>query len=287
MSVGRIVAPLTGGEHDKVVLAGAFAAAKCFLAHVAAVFVRPDPAEAMPFFGEGVSTAVVQEIVTVAQEAAGKAAATAHATLETLAAAEGVALLGEPVRMAQASVSFHDMQGNFADCLSRTARLSDLVVFGPLRESDRPGLTEAFEEILVETGRPVLLSAFAPPREFGARIALAWDGSIPCAHAVTAALPYLLRAAEVEILSVRRNGAAHSLAELHEYLALHGVTFSDRLIEAGTRPVGEILLEAAAEWGAGILVLGGYGHSRIRQFFAGGVTRHVVSHATVPLFLVH
>jgi nucleotide-binding universal stress UspA family protein len=57
------------------------------------------------------------------------------------------------------------------------------------------------------------------------------------------------------------------------------------MLDAGSRPTGEVLLEAGA--GAGLLVLGGYGHSRLRQFFAGGVTRHVVSHANLPLFLVH
>jgi nucleotide-binding universal stress UspA family protein len=288
MTIRKIVAPLTGGERDGVVLASAFAAAEPFQAHVVALFVRPDPAEAMPFFGEGVSAVVVQEIVDVARDAADKAAVAARTSLAAIADAQGVVLLESPQRAQGASASFRDVQGNFADCVTQEARLSDLVVFGPLSEGDKPGLTEAFESTLINTGRPVLLSAIAPPTSFTQTIALAWDGSLSCAHAVSAALPYLSRAAKIELLSVQRGASdTGALTDIHEYLALHGLTFADRLVEAGTRPIGEALLETAASAGAGLIVLGGYGHSRLRQFFGGGVTRHVVSHATIPLFLVH
>ena len=74
---------------------------------------------------------------------------------------------------------------------------------------------------------------------------------------------------------------------MREYLALHGVNATERRVEAGERPVGEVLLESASSAGADLLVLGGYGHTRLRQMFFGGVTRHVVSHAELPLFLVH
>lgn len=288
MSIGKIVAPLTGGERDKVVLATAFAAARPFAAHVIALFVRPDPAEAMPFFGEGVSSVVVQEIVDVARDAADKAAELARATLSAIAGAENVTLADGLQQRDGVSASFRDVQGSFTDCISKCARLSDLVVFGPLREDEKPGLTEAFEETLRETGRPVLLSAIVPANSFVETIALAYDGSLPSAHAVTAALPYLKKASRIEILNVQRGGGEQAgVAELCGYLALHRISCGSRAIEQGVRQTGEVLLETAAQVGAGMIVLGGYGHSRLRQFLAGGVTRHVVSHATIPLFLVH
>jgi len=288
MTIRKIIAPLTGGERDRVVLASAFAAAKPFGAHVVGLFVRPDPAEAMPFFGEGVSAVVVQEIADVAREAADSAAALAHASLHTVAEAEDVLLVETPRHAEGVSASFRDVQGNFTDRVTEAARLSDLVVLGPLNEGDKPGLTEAFETTLVQTGRPVLLTAIAPPRDFGGKTALAWDGSLSCAHAAIAALPYLALASEVELLSVRRDASEeNSLPQIHEYLALHGIACTDRVTDAGTRPVGEVLLEAAQAGGSELIVLGGYGHSRLREFFGGGVTRHVVSHATIPLFLVH
>ena len=275
MTPAQIIAPLTGGTRDATVLASAFAAAKLFNAHVTALFVRPDPAEAMPFFGEGVSGAVAQEIIDAAKEAADSAAATARASL------------ADASRDASANAfSWREVQGNFADQVVQASLLSDLVVFGPLSERDKPGLTEAFEAALLETGRPVLLTAQAPAKNLARHIVIGWNGSKCCAHSVIEALPYLEKAETVEILTVGKAESGES-ADLIEYLKLHGVVAAQRLVDPGHRTVGEALLEAAASSGASMLVLGGYGHTRLREMFAGGVTRHVVSHAEIPLFLVH
>ncbi|MBU6443904.1 MAG: universal stress protein [Alphaproteobacteria bacterium] len=286
MSYAKILAPLTGGARDAIVLASAFAAAKPFHAHVVALFVRPDPSEAMPFFGEGVSGVVVQEIIDAAKAAADKAAEVARATLAKAATEAGVELVGHPALRDVATVSYREMQGNFADRVTQASRLSDLVLFGPLAAGDKPGLSEAFEATLLETGRPVLLTAQVPPKNFARRVALGWDGSLTCARAVSAAMPLLEKAEAVEVLCVC-NGDMEGLDDLKEFLSLHGISCSARKIEAGARPVGEVLLETALQGGAGLLVLGGYGHTRLRQLFFGGVTRHVVSHAELPLLLVH
>ena len=286
MSYAKIVAPLTGGTRDATVLASAFASAKPFHAHVIALFVRPDPSEAMPFFGEGVSGVVVQEIIDAAKEAADKAAEVARATLMKAAGEAGVAVIDAPARRDVTTASWREVQGNFADQVAQASRLADLVVFGPLAAGDKPGLTEAFEAALLETGRPVLLTAQVPPKNFARRVAIGWDASVPCARAVTAAMPYLRDAESVELLCVG-NGGAENLDEVREYLNLHGIASTAREIDAGTRLVGEVLLESASKSGAGLLVLGGYGHTWLRQMFFGGVTRHVVSHAELPLFIVH
>ena len=183
---------------------------------------------------------------------------------------------------------YREVIGNFADQVTMASRLSDLVVFGPLKEGDRPGLTEAFEATLLETGRPVLLTANPAPPTFCRKIALAWNQSVASAHAVTAALPFLKCAESVEILCVSRSkDEPIDSAELKEYLALQGTSATERHVEAGSRAVGDVLLEEAIKGGAGLLVAGGYGHSRLRELFFSGVTSHVVSHAGMPLFLVH
>ncbi|HXC55196.1 MAG TPA: universal stress protein [Rhizomicrobium sp.] len=288
MTFVKILAPLTGGGRDAAVLASAFAAAKPFNAHVAALFVRPDAAEAVPFYGESVSAVVMQEIADIAKKAGDVGAATARAALAAAATAAGAALLATPELGAAPTASFREVLGNFADQVTLAARLSDLVVFGALKEGDRPGLTEAFEATLLETGRPVLLSPHAAPVTFCKKIALAWNESMASAHAVTAALPFLKCAESVEILSVTRGkDEAIDSGELKTYLKLRGIVASERLVDAGARVVGDVLLEEAAKGGAGMLVAGGYGHSRLREMFFAGVTRHVVSHADLPLFLVH
>jgi nucleotide-binding universal stress UspA family protein len=289
MTFVKILAPLTGGARDAAVLASAFAAAKPFNAHVATLFVRPDAMEAVPFYGESVSATVMQEIADATKKASDEASKQALASLRTAAANAGAEVVATPELRATPTASFKEATGNFADQVTLAARLCDLVVFGALKEDDRPGLTEAFEATLLETGRPVLISAVAAAPTFcSRRVALAWNDSVASAHAVTAALPFLKCAESVEVLSVQRGkDNAIDASEVLTYLKLQGIAATERAIDAGTRVIGDVLLEEASKGGAGMLVAGGYGHSRLREMFFSGVTRHVVSHAALPLFLVH
>jgi len=288
MAYVKILAPLTGGAPDAAILAGAFAAAAPFHAHVVALYVRPDPSEAMPFLGEGVSGAMAQEIVDTVKEAADKASAGANVAIAAAAREFGAVVSARPERRDTVSISYQEVQGNFADRVAVASRLSDLVVFGPLKQSDRPGMAEAFEATLLETGRPVVLTGQNAPRNFARRIAIGWDGSGACARAMLAAMPYLARAEAIELLSIRKpNAPCESCDEARDYLALHGLNCSERMIDAGSRGIGEVLLESASQGGANLLVLGGYGHKSLLQMFSGSVTKHVVDHAELPLFLVH
>jgi len=288
MSLTKILAPVTGGARDEAVLASAFAAAKPFASHVVALFVRPDPSEAMPFFSESVSGPVLQEILDATGEAIDAASKDAMAALTKAAAAAGVEILAQPEKRDQITASFRESEGNFADQITQASYLSDLIVFGPLAEGDKPGLGEAFETVLLEAGRPVLLTAQNPPHTFARHIAAGCDGSAASAHAITAALPYLKRADSVELFTIcRPDAGSQSCQEVREYLGLHGIASGERTVDPGQRAIGAAILDCAAECNADLLVLGGYARSRLRQTFFGGVTKHVVSHAKVPLFLVH
>src|SRR5262245_52643846 len=135
MSVARILIPLTGGERDIHSLTTGFCAAKPFNAEIKALFVQPDPAEAVAFFNEGVSGALSEELIRASKEAAEKGMKLARDRLAQAAS-------GTPHK-------FHQVQGNFADCVTKAACLSDLVVFGAINDGDRLGLTEAFEATLI------------------------------------------------------------------------------------------------------------------------------------------
>jgi nucleotide-binding universal stress UspA family protein len=181
-----------------------------------------------------------------------------------------------------------EVEGNFADQIVMAARLSDLVVFGQLKEADRPGLAEAFESTLIDTGKPVLLASQKVSPAFGERVAIAWNGSLAAAHAASAALPYLSKAKSIEILTVgRTNAEPIDASDLERYLRLHGLTATARKVDGTGRSVSDVLLEAAVAGGAGMLVAGGYGHNRLREMFVTGITRRVAARADIPCFLVH
>jgi nucleotide-binding universal stress UspA family protein len=284
----KILVPLTGAPRDETVLAGAFAAARLFGAHLEALFVRPDPVEAMPFYGEGMSSAVVQEIMDVSKSAASKASRQARAFLEGAARKSDTKIVETVERGAGATASFREVEGNFSDQVTLAARLADLVVFGPVKEDDRPGLGDAFDATLIETGRPVLLISGPATADLSSKVSIAWNGSVASAHAISAALPFLAKAAAVEILTVKRGSTAPGPTDdLVAYLRLHGIVATSRVVEGAGRPIADVLLDAAKSGGSGLLVAGGYGHSRLRDLFVTGVTKRVVAQAAIPCFLVH
>src|ERR1700733_8468670 len=204
MAFVKILAPLTGGTHDREVLTGAISAALPFGAHVAALFVRPDPALAMPFYGEGMSGIVVQEVMDASKGTADAAAKVALAALQSVAGTADLAITGTCEKRAAPSVSFREVTGNFTDCVTQAALLSDLVVFSAPRDDERAGIGEAIEAVLLEARRPVLLSANPIAPGFHEKIAIGWNASVESAQAVSAALPLLKHARSVEILAVEQ-----------------------------------------------------------------------------------
>ena len=287
MSFAKIVVPVTGAGRDRYALATAFAAAKPFNAHVVALFVQADPREAVPYGELPLSPDIIQDLIDTAADLKKASSKSARSTLATLASEAEIRIIGVPRRTEAVTVSYEEVTGHLPRALDRAARLCDLVVFPPIRETDDPEIQDGFIRALTKLERPVLLSAEKPPEQIGRRVAVGWDGGIACAHALMSAMPYLENAKTVEILSVQDVAVPGTADDVGAYLALHGVSCAQRAIPRGERSVAEALLETAAEDGFDMLVAGGYGHSRLMESIFGGVTEHIVSHPKVPVFMMH
>lgn len=288
MAFMKILVPVTGTDTDVIALASAFAAARPFNGHVQALFVYPDPREAVPFVGMPVAPEVVQQIIDNAEAVAQLARKAARSNLEAAAKDADVVLLAAPAAKPAVTCSFREVQGSFLSRIAEAARLCDLVVFGPSTIEGGPDVSGAFIETLTESERPVLLAPHRPVTDLSGKAAVGWDGSSAAAHALSAALPILERASAVELYSVQPPPLqAGSLEEAIEYLALHGIAATARVIDPAGAVPGAVLLSEAARGGANLLVLGGYGHSRLLETLFGGTTVHVTAHATLPLFMVH
>lgn len=294
MSIAKIIVPVTGADRDAAALAAGFAAARPYNAHVMALLVHPDPRFAIPAMGAPLSPQVVQNLVDAAAEMNVVATKAVRITLAEAAKKAGADIVPCPVRTNAVTCSLSEMDGFFAGSVARVARLSDLVVFGPVSAADGSDVNECFVEILTRTDRPVLLSANWESR-LTRNIAVAWDGSGSACHAITGALPFLQRAETVSILHVgevlkyAEAGYSNrtSLGELKEYLGLHGIGASVHNFEQPNQSTGEALLDAATTAEADLLVMGGYGHSHLRETLFGGVTAHIRAHATLPVLMVH
>lgn len=171
--------------------------------------------------------------------------------------------------------------------LVRQGRLADMIVVArPVpsgTDADQVTLTRA----LFEVGRPVLVASLMEAESLGERVIVPWNGGVEAARAITAALPFLASAGQVTVVAVQ--GAPEDdggLAEVAEYLAWHGVVARTHAVITRA-PVGEALLEAAVAASADLVVMGGYSHGRLRELILGGVTRHMLEKAAVPLLVAH
>ncbi len=178
--------------------------------------------------------------------------------------------------------------------LAHHARHVDLTIVGqPNPESS--GVDEALlaETAFMDSGHPALVIPYAgtptlPPQ----RVLIAWDGSREAARATTDALPLLGLAEDVDLLVVdERDVSSHVGArpgtEVATHLARHGVTAKLHEVKSAGRGVAETILAEAAASGADLIVMGGYGHSRLRERVLGGPTRHMLEHMTIPVLFSH
>ena len=287
MAYRKILVQLAGTARDATVLRHGFELATTFGSHVAAVFIRPDPAEVVPYLGDGISASVVQEVIDASREAAKVATAAARSAFNRAAKDAGVATDGT-ARPAGVGASFYAREGAIDGVIAEEARLSDLVLFDCPAETQEAGLRAALESAMINGRKPVLLVPRSVAKIAGAKIAIGWDGGAAAAHAISAAIPLLKRADSIEILNVSSGPIdTQQMDRLRDYLNLHGLQAIEHGINPGSQGTAVALIGAAQRCDAGLLVMGGYEHSRLREIALGGVTRHILAHATMPVFLAH
>ena len=287
MNIRKLLLPLIGTSAGEAALGTALEIAGIWGAHLLALHVRVDSRDVAPLAGEGLSGAMIEDMMTATETEGLARAHTVRALFESTMAARGIPV-GEPRHGAErtATASFAAITGREEDLVAQQARLADLTVVPHGESSDDVSASEALHAVLFDSGRPVLVAPPAAPATLGRRICLAWNGTAESASAVTAALPWLARAEAVRILTAeeyqRRGPAA---ADMAAYLALHDIHAEVATFRPVDRDVGAGLLAAAGEFGADLLAMGAYSHSRLRQLLLGGVTRHVLEHARLPVLM--
>lgn len=172
------------------------------------------------------------------------------------------------------------------------ARHASLTVLGQAAhdgEEEVPG-GELLHQMLLAGGRPVLVVPETEPATEapGRRVAVAWNGTRESARALSDAMPVLALAEAVQIIAVGEPAEGYdSLTEIGRHLARHEISAQCRQMRAADHDVGATILATAAEFNADMVVMGGYGHSRMREVVLGGATRHVLRHALLPILMSH
>jgi nucleotide-binding universal stress UspA family protein len=271
-----IVVNLGLGVHDP---AGDYAitVANAFEAHVLGVAFSYEPV--IPGMVMG---GIPPEFIESQRTESDKKARTAVARFEQAAKRAGIS---SETRTISASIS------GAADEFGRLARRFDLVVVGQ-PEGDKAMPDEVVDEgVLFESGRPVIFVPFIQKAGLKLdRVMVCWDGSRAATRAVADSIPLLQKAKVVEIVLVASKGFKTDEApgaDLAKHLARHGLDITLKRITSPEIDVASTILSYAADSNADMIVMGGYGHSRLREFILGGVTRSILETMTVPALMSH
>ena len=286
-----ILLPVSGSTADAEVFATALTLGQAFDAHFVALHVRPDVrrdvaslAASDGGMASGIDTMIGQmEADADGREKAASDAWHAFCTQNKIAAAETPAEKG-------VTGEWISEIGTEADWLAEYGRTSDLIVVGRGEEEWGPDYV-LMEAALMDTGKPVVIAPRAsavPPAPLNGVIGIAWKDTREAAGAVRAALPFIRAAGHVTVFVVTEDEESDkSHLRLVRMLRWHNANVTiQALLEHSRTPV-EVLLDAAAQANCGLLVMGGYGHTRLREAVFGGFTRAVLQSATLPVLMAH
>lgn len=181
-------------------------------------------------------------------------------------------------------------RGRVVDSVALHARYADLTLIGQHTPPGSAFGEDSFaDELVLESGRPVMvIPQIGVGRPIGEHIVVAWNASREAARAVGDSMPLLESSRQVDVMSVRPKDMGDLPgADIALHLARHGIKAQAKRSVANDIDTGDVLLNYVADSGADLVVMGAYGHSRLRELILGGVTRHILDHMTVPVMLSH
>jgi nucleotide-binding universal stress UspA family protein len=255
----------------------AVSVAEAFRAHLAALIFAYDPVLPVTL-GGGLPVDFIDEQRALAQEAANSALT----KLGQVAERAGVAVESQLVTTSVAEA---------ADLFGRLARRFDLSIVGQVNPDATEPQDLIIEAALFQSGRPVVLVPYIQRTGLTLdRVLVCWDAGRAAARAIADAMPFLQRAKAVEVITVATEPLkSEDLpgADIARHLARHDLKVEFKKIVSGGTDVANTILSYAADVSADFIVMGGYGHSRLREFILGGATRGLLSSMTVPTLMSH
>jgi nucleotide-binding universal stress UspA family protein len=272
-----IIVNLSVTQEGSVVGKYAVSVAAALEAHLTGVAFIYDPV--VPISGADYIPAEIIETQRDDNEAA------AEAAIKSFTTATNQAGISAEQLMTSASLA------GAGDQFARMARRFDLAIVGQAQPEISSMEQIIGETTLFESGRPMIMVPYIQKALFKTdNVMICWDGSRTAARAVADAIPIIGQIGRVEIVIVAsERGKQDEIegADIGQHLARHGLKVDVHRISGGNIDVGDALLSHAADSGADLMVMGGYGHSRLREFVLGGVTRSIFESMTVPILISH
>ncbi|HYG91137.1 MAG TPA: universal stress protein [Azospirillum sp.] len=288
--MNKVLLPLTGRPLDRRAVAAAFLVAERFGGHVDGLCVMPHVEVRSTVESAALPAALVNQLIKIGQDDQAQVVDAARTLFEEACAKRGVRLTeGAPAPGSTRTASWQQATGPLAETIAEEARLADLVVIAQASDGTN-AMGPVLEAALFGSGRPLLLAPLEEPATIGDAVAIAWDGGPAAARAVGAALPFLKQAGTISILTADSPdaGRAADPQRLVDYLAWQGVTAGARTVSPAGRALSAALQDTAREAGCDLMVMGAYGHSRVREMVLGGVTYDVLRRPpSLPILMAH
>lgn len=272
-----IIVSLSPGAAPDVAADYAVSIAETFSAHLSGVAFAYDPVLPASVMG-GISA----DVFDVQRRENEKAAKTAITLFETASKRAG---LSAESHMLTATIA------GAADMFARLARRFDLAVVPQVTPATIAPDELLMEAALFESGRPIVIVPYIQKAPLKLdRVICCWDGSRTAARAIGDAMPFLQKAKAVDLVIVGKGKMGEKEltgADMGAHLSRHGLKVDVKRIPAADVDVANAILSYAADSGAEFVVMGGYGHSRLREYILGGATRGILASMTVPVLMSH
>jgi nucleotide-binding universal stress UspA family protein len=288
--IKTILVSATGNESDMACWTSALGVARVLDAHIDALHVRIDPVEiAVAMSTEGAGGALLGGIIDDLKRDADEAETRAQSRFVEFCQRKKLPLVSTPAKLsAKPSAQWHVETGQEARWMATYGMTSDLAVASRGVAGDNAIARSTLETLLLESGRPLLIpGGSTASAALAGRVAVAWKPTSQSARAVAYAMPFLARAKKVTVLVVEEEEGRRDAADrLVAYFAWHGIAAAVERLAPGPDGAAETLLAVASDR-AELLVMGGYGHTRLREWVFGGFTQHVLAEAPLSVLMAH
>ncbi len=284
--ITNILAYIDGRDSAENAAEAAFQLAIRHEAHLEGLHVRADPREFItnaPIYS-GIET--LEKFVESFDRATEQQEKKATDAFTTVRDKYGVAEAEATASRAGATANWTVIAGQPEPIVCQRARVADVCVIGAGGNKSNDSTSAIVEAALFDSGRPVLVAPPEPPQSVGGNLVIAWNRTAAAARALNAAMPLFGKAERIRLVYVDTGAkAGPSAEEAAAYVERHGFSVETETIKPGGKGVGDSLLRYSQN--ADMLVMGAYSHSRLREVVLGGVTRHVLANAQVPVLMVH
>ncbi|MBI2254652.1 MAG: universal stress protein [Proteobacteria bacterium] len=286
MKKGIILGVVTGASSDDDVLEAAFALSRLHESHIEVLHPRLDPYRMLAGFIDGINGLAASDIVTSIRQDIERRRQAAHATFNAWSTRHGLRSGAEGAKSREASAAWRDYEGTYEGAMTLHGRLADFIVVAQPQAGGRAAQDAVVEAAIFDTGRPVLCVPTGFRELDPKSVAILWNGSLEAARAVGDAMPILAACGNAVVVTAGQSDGADP-TDLVERLVQRG-------IEARTKRVGTLqeltpraLVDTLNEGRFGLVVMGGYGHTRLREMVLGGLTRQMLAEAKIPVLLAH